>query len=238
VAWSRTANAPFPLPAHRTGRADFPHPALRLASWQGPRRLRLRLAIELSLERPDLIGCFRAHRQSPPPRLLRQHARSEGPSLHRSYSASPVLRPSPTPAWPAALATALGLVPATTGLPRLPVSPFQRAVPITPVDHNGCFCRLLPHRTRPSPIHRRVGVHKSLSRPAQALLTLRPAGLLSRPRRPLSRGFSTPGCPSMPLVSYQRNPTTLRMEPTSTGDTRPRGALWIPALAASAARPE
>src|SRR5580658_4097128 len=26
------AIAPFPLPAHRTGRADFPHPALRLAS--------------------------------------------------------------------------------------------------------------------------------------------------------------------------------------------------------------
>ena len=31
-------HAPFPLPAHRTGRADFPHPALRLASRQGPRR--------------------------------------------------------------------------------------------------------------------------------------------------------------------------------------------------------
>src|SRR5439155_13117807 len=30
----------------------------------------------------------------------------------------------------------------------------------------------------------------SLSRPAQALPTLRPAGLLDRPRRPLSRGFS------------------------------------------------
>ena len=27
-------SSPFPLPAHRTGRADFPHPALRLASWQ------------------------------------------------------------------------------------------------------------------------------------------------------------------------------------------------------------
>ena len=26
--------SPSPLPAHRTGRADFPHPALRLAWWQ------------------------------------------------------------------------------------------------------------------------------------------------------------------------------------------------------------
>ncbi|CAA9302105.1 MAG: hypothetical protein AVDCRST_MAG89-544, partial [uncultured Gemmatimonadetes bacterium] len=27
--------ARFPRPAHRTGRADFPHPALRLGSLQG-----------------------------------------------------------------------------------------------------------------------------------------------------------------------------------------------------------
>src|SRR5262245_25721309 len=32
------ASAPFPIPAHRTGRADLRHPALRLASPQGPRR--------------------------------------------------------------------------------------------------------------------------------------------------------------------------------------------------------
>src|SRR5882757_9261213 len=38
VAWGHVAIAPFPLPAHRTGRADFPHPALRPASSQGPRR--------------------------------------------------------------------------------------------------------------------------------------------------------------------------------------------------------
>jgi len=25
-------SSPFPLPAHQTGRADFPHPAFRLAS--------------------------------------------------------------------------------------------------------------------------------------------------------------------------------------------------------------
>jgi len=34
------ANAPFPIPAHRTGRADLRHPALRLASSQGGRRCR------------------------------------------------------------------------------------------------------------------------------------------------------------------------------------------------------
>ena len=36
-------------------------------------------------------------------------------------------------------------------------------------------------------------------------LTLRPVGLLNRPRRPLSRGFDPAGHPTKPLVSYQSN---------------------------------
>src|SRR5215213_9621331 len=35
VAWALCGNAPFPVPAHQTGRADFPHPAFRLASPRG-----------------------------------------------------------------------------------------------------------------------------------------------------------------------------------------------------------
>jgi len=45
----------------------------------------------------------------------------------------------------------------------------------------------------------------SLSGPAQASLALRPAGSLSRPRRPLSRGSSPCSCPHKPLVSFQIN---------------------------------
>ena len=45
----------------------------------------------------------------------------------------------------------------------------------------------------------------SLSRPAQASLALRPARLLNRPRRPLSRGFDGASCPATPPDSYQRN---------------------------------
>jgi hypothetical protein len=46
-----------------------------------------------------------------------------------------------------------------SGLPRLPAPPFQRAMPTTPADRNGCICRLLPHPARPSPNLRRVGIH-------------------------------------------------------------------------------
>ena len=45
----------------------------------------------------------------------------------------------------------------------------------------------------------------SLSRPAQASLTLRPTGLLNRLKRPMSRGSSPAGYPTEPLVSYQIN---------------------------------
>lgn len=45
----------------------------------------------------------------------------------------------------------------------------------------------------------------SLSRPAQALLALRPVGSLNRPSRPLSRGFDPAGYPATLLVSYQTN---------------------------------
>jgi hypothetical protein len=38
VAWGPLAIAPFPIPAHQTGRADFRHPAFRLASPRGTRR--------------------------------------------------------------------------------------------------------------------------------------------------------------------------------------------------------
>lgn len=78
-------------------------------------------------------------------------------------------------------------------------------MPTTPADRDGCVCRLLP-RSRGLP--RFAGGSASaplLSRPAQALLTLRPVGLLNRPRRPLSRSFDPAGCPTKPLVSYQSN---------------------------------
>jgi hypothetical protein len=68
----------------------------------------------------------------------------------------------------------------------------------------------------------------SLSRPTQALLALRPAGLLNRPRRPLSRGFDPAGCPTEPLVSYEVLPTTSWVDPSSTGEPRRWGALRNP----------
>ena len=61
VAASGMAVAPFPIPAHRTGRADFRHPALRLASAayrtaSGPMPARRWWSQMHTLEAQDAVG--------------------------------------------------------------------------------------------------------------------------------------------------------------------------------------
>jgi len=51
-AGTRANAAPFPFPAHRTGRADFPHPALRRSSPRGTRR-RTKMGMTQSKHSPD-----------------------------------------------------------------------------------------------------------------------------------------------------------------------------------------
>src|SRR5215467_15967280 len=128
------------------------------------------------------------------PRLLPKRARSQAPFLHRSYPASSVVRACPTPDLAATQVVAFGVAtPARSGLPRCVVLPYQRAVPTTPADPNGCTYPVsFPVRCS---LPRYTGGSASaslLSRPAQASLTLRPVNSLSRPRRPLSQGFSPP----------------------------------------------
>ena len=106
--------------------------------------LRLRLAIELSLKVPDRSGRFEAHRQSPPPRRLRKRIRSQGPFLRRNYPASQVVPPCPTPARSAATCSVEAATSDRAGLPRLPASPFQRAVPTTPMDRTGACVDCFP----------------------------------------------------------------------------------------------
>src|SRR5262252_8654887 len=116
------------------------------------------------------------------PRLLPKRTRSQAPFLHRSYPASSVVRACPTPDLAATQVVAFGVAtPARSGLPRCVVLPYQRAVPTTPADPNGCTYPVsFPVRCS---LPRYTGGSASaslLSRPAQASLTLRPVNSLSR----------------------------------------------------------
>jgi hypothetical protein len=66
-------------------------------------------------------------------------------------------------------------------------------------------CRLLPRSRGLPQMAGGSASALSLSRPAQASLTLRPAGSLSRLKRPLSRGSNPCSYPHEPLVSYRIN---------------------------------
>src|SRR5215217_6794572 len=92
-----------------------------------------------------------------------------------------------------------------TGLPRLPETTFPTCRAHYPGGSSGCACRLLPRSCSLPQMAGGSASALSLSRPAQASHTLRPAGSLSRLKRPLSRGSSTSSYPDEPLVSYQIN---------------------------------
>ena len=92
---------------------------------------------------------------------------------------------------------------ASNGSPPITRITFPTCHAPYPGGSNGCTCRSLPH-SRGLPLMAGGSASASaLSRPAQASLSLRPAGSLSRLKRPLSRGFSPAGYPTKPLVSYR-----------------------------------
>ena len=108
---------------------------------------RLRLAIELSLKRPDLFWCCQAHCQSP--HLVPIESMPEVRALsstgitrrQRSY------HPLRLPSWPPAKPTLRSRPSPRLGLPRLPEQPSLRAAPTTPTNQDRCLCRF-PSRSR------------------------------------------------------------------------------------------
>ena len=94
---------------------------------------------------------------------------------------------------------------ARNGSPPITRTTFPTCRAHYPGGSSGCACRLLPRSCSLPQMAGGSASALSLSRPAQTSLTLRPAGLLNRLKRPLSRGSSPSGYPAEPLVSYQIN---------------------------------
>ena len=109
------------------------------------------------------------------------------------------------PPWPSPEVMSRLFTSAATGLPRCPNHFAYVPCPLPRrIETGACVdCFPVSHG-----LPRSLGGSASalsFSRPAQASLALRPARLLNRPRRPLSRGFDGASCPATPPVSYQRN---------------------------------
>jgi len=113
------------------------------------------------MKSPDIFGCCQTHRQSPLLGFLRSIPEvrvlpSPGITRLRRY-----YDPLRFPAWPPAHLAFGDATPNQTGPPTLPEIPFQRAVPITPVNRVGASDGFFPTRAafpviqagRRSPLH-------------------------------------------------------------------------------------
>jgi len=223
----------FHTPAHRTGRADFPHPALRLASLTNTRRLRcisvvtprtspssmaskvLSVTAESLME---LIGKANLRTLG----LFQEHARSQAPFLDRHYPASTVLRACPPPQ--TAQPAPHGVLVESHDLSPLGLPVFRRfSLPCmpTPLPRRNRWMLSLSCPTTTAFPKKEIGGDRSasalsFSRPAQRSLTFRPAWSLShlkvtRYTRVLQRIcylLRRPGCfrPSDRLAGWDSHP--------------------------------
>src|ERR1700723_608848 len=94
-----------------------------------------------------------------------------------------------------------------------------------PGGSGGCACRLLPRSYSLPQMAGGSASALSLSRPAQALLTLRPAGLLNRLKAAFVTRLQPRRLPGRTARQLPDQSTTLWVESSSTGDPRLRGAL-------------
>ena len=111
-----------------------------------------------------------------------------------------------------------------TGLPRLPASPFRRAVPTTPADRNGCTCRLLPRLTRPSPISGRVGIRIVLFEACSGFTRVTARTLAQPPKAAFVTRLRRSRLPGHAARQLPAQSTTRWVEPSSTSVSRSRGA--------------
>jgi len=126
--------------------------------------------------------------------LLRQH-----------YPASTLLRPCPTPADAAACCDVEAATLARDGSP--PDYPNHLSDVPCPLPRRikRVHVSIASPLVQPSPNGRRVGIRIVTFEACIGFTLLRPAGSLSRPRRPLSRGSSPASYPAEPLVSFRIN---------------------------------
>src|SRR5277367_3131729 len=186
--------------------------------------LRLGFAVELSLKVPDHIRRCQAHHQSPPPHHLQKRTRSRGPLLHRRYPASTLLLPRPTPAvttaWCDAEAATLvrdGSPPVTTNHPSDVPCPLPRRIAWVRVSIAS------PH-VRPSPNDRRVGIRIRTFEACSGFTLVTAHRIAQQPKAAFVAGLRPSQLPGRAACQLPDQSTIIRVRPSLTDSSRPRGA--------------
>ena len=199
--------APFPRPAHRTGRARFRHPALRQVSPPGSRRstyrFLLRLAIQLPLKPSDRFRCLQAHRQSPHLGFF-----ASTPEVRVLPSASITRHPRycdplRVPAEPPSLPRTREFTSARTGVPPITQTTFLACRAHYPGGPEPVPASVTSRSVRPSPFLRRVGVHDFTFEACSGFTRVTACKVARPPWWPSSQGSDLARYQTKPLVSYQ-----------------------------------
>jgi hypothetical protein len=169
------------------------------------------------------FGCLQANGRSPWHLHLHERTRSQGPFLHRRYPASAVLCPCPTPARSATKCDVEAATSDRSGLPRYPH------------HHSGVPCPL-PRRTGrvrlsiaspsvlPSPFCRRVGIRISTFEACSGFTRVTARRIAQPPKAAFVTRLRSSRLPSQTARQLPEQSTIPWVVPSSTGDTRPRGA--------------
>ena len=116
---------------------------------------------------------------------------------------------------------------ALDGSPPITRTTFPTCRAHYPGGSSGCACRLLPRSYSLPQMAGGSASALSLSRPAQASLTLRPAGLLNRLKAAFVTRLQPCRLPGRTARQLPDQSTTLWVESSSTSDPRLRGTLPI-----------
>ena len=173
---------------------------------------------------PKMLWDPVAGRTRPRRYLRKAHQKPQGPFLSQHYPASTVIRPRPTPAMTAAFRDVEAATLALDGSPPITRTTFPTCRAHYPGGSSGCACRLLPRSCCLPLLTGGSASALGLSRPAQASLTLRPAGLLNRLSGLCHEAPALPVTRPNRSSATRSNPTTLGLDPSSTSDPRLRGA--------------
>jgi hypothetical protein len=140
-----------------------------------------------------------------------QHRRSFDPvRLPPWLSPKATLRPLPSP---------------TTGLPRLLEPPFRRAVPTTPADRAGAHVDCFPRPLEPSPSGRWVGIRIVTFGACSGFTHVTARRIAQPPKVTFVTRLQPRWLPSQAARQLPDLSTILRVESSSTGVSRLRGAL-------------
>src|SRR3954447_26174498 len=159
------------------------------------------------------------------PRLPPKRTRSKGPFLRQHYPASTVVRPSPTPVRPAAYATWGLPAPSRDGSPPMTRTTLPTCCAPYPGGSRRVHVSIASPLTRPSPFPRRVGIRIFTFEASSGFTRVTARWIAQPPTAAFVTRLQPSQLPDQAARQLPDQSTTLRVEPSSTGDTRRRGAL-------------